>query len=72
MRRTVRPAISPAYIEKGFKELWRVLANDGVLLFKWSDNQISFKDVFAHIPYKPILGDKRGHTRWFVFIKVTD
>lgn len=59
-------------IEKGFKELWRVLANDGVLLFKWSDNQISFKDVFAHIPYKPILGDKRGHTRWFVFIKVTD
>lgn len=62
----------PTDIEKGFKELWRVLANDGVLLFKWSDNQISFKDVFTHIPYKPILGDKRGHTRWFVFIKVTD
>lgn len=61
----------PTDIEKGFKELWRVLANDGVLLFKWSDNQISFKDVFTHIPYKLILGDKRGHTRWFVFIKVT-
>ena len=35
-------------IEKGFKELWRVLANDGVLLFKWSDNQISFKDIILN------------------------
>lgn len=59
----------PDEITKGFKELWRVLALNGVLLFKWSDNQISFKEVFDYIPYKPILGDKRGHTRWFVFIK---
>lgn len=37
-----------------------------------TDIEKGFKDVFTHIPYKPILGDKRGHTRWFVFIKVTD
>jgi SAM-dependent methyltransferase len=59
----------PALLEKGFRELWRVLALDGVLLFKWSDNQISFKDVLNLFDHAPILGDKRGHTRWFVFIK---
>ena len=56
-------------LRQGFKELWRVLALDGVLLFKWSDTDISFKEVLELVGHKPILGDKRGHTRWFVFIK---
>lgn len=59
----------PQLLQKGFKELWRVLALDGTLLFKWSDNQIAFKDVLDLFDHKPILGDQRGHTRWFVFIK---
>ena len=62
----------PQLLQKGFKELWRVLALDGTLLFKWSDNQIAFKDVLALFDQKPILGDQRGHTRWFVFIKPND
>lgn len=59
-------------LQKGFSELWRVLAANGVLLFKWSDNQIPFKKVLELFDQKPILGDKRGHTRWFVFIKPDD
>lgn len=62
----------PQMLSKGFKELWRVLALDGILLFKWSDNQIPFKDVLNLFDQQPILGDQRGHTRWFVFIKPND
>ena len=59
-------------LRAGFKELWCVLALDGVLLVEWSDNQIPFKDVLKLVGHDPILGDKRGHTRWFVFIKPND
>lgn len=59
----------PSYINKGFKECLRVLKPTGTLLFKWSNNQISFSDVFKAIGRKPILGDKRGNTRWSIYIK---
>ena len=48
----------PQMLSKGFKELWRVLALDGILLFKWSDNQIPFKDVLNLFDQQPILGDQ--------------
>lgn len=58
-----------SYINKGFQECLRVLKPTGTLLFKWSSDQISFSDVFKAIGQKPILGDRRGKTRWSVFIK---
>lgn len=57
------------YIKKGFDECMRVLKPTGTLLFKWSNNQIEFNKVFKAIGQKPILGDRRGSTRWSVFIK---
>ena len=57
-----------SYIWQGMMECLRVLKTTGVLIFKWSDNQISFKDVLKILPKQPIFGDKRGHTRWFVII----
>ena len=59
----------PSYISDGFDECMRVLKLTGTLLFKWSSDQISFSDVFKAIGQKPILGDRRGRTRWSVFIK---
>ena len=59
----------PSYINKGFQECLRVLKPTGTLLFKWSSDQISLSDVFKAIGQKPILGDRRGRTRWSVFIK---
>lgn len=59
----------PSYIRAGFTECIRVLKPTGTLLFKWSNNQISFSDVFKAIGQKPILGDKRGNTRWSIYIK---
>lgn len=56
-------------IRKGFENGFRILRNNGVLLFKWSDVQIPHKDVIELSPYKPLLGDKRGSTRWTVFLK---
>lgn len=58
-----------AYLKTGFDECLRVLKPTGTLLFKWSTDQISFAEVLKAIDQKPILGDKRGHTRWSVFIK---
>ncbi|MGF3073211.1 class I SAM-dependent methyltransferase [Facklamia sp. P13069] len=59
-------------ISKGFDECLRVLKPTGTLIFKWSDCQIHIKEVLANIKHKPILGDKRGKTRWLVFVKEVD
>ena len=57
------------FMEKAFKECFRVLKNDGVLVFKWNCEQIPFAEVIKLSPYKPIFGDKRAKTRWTVFVK---
>lgn len=60
------------WIERAFKECFRVLRNDGVLVFKWNGEQIPFAEVVKLSPYKPIFGDKRAKTRWTVFVKYFD
>lgn len=56
-------------IQQGFSECLRVLNPNGVLLFKWNEDQIPFKEVLKVIPKRPILGDKKSKTKWSVFIK---
>lgn len=56
-------------IQQGFSECLRVLNPNGVLLFKWNEDQIPFKEVLKVIPKQPILGDKKSKTKWSVFIK---
>ena len=55
-------------LKQGFDECMRVLKPNGVLLFKWNEDQIKIKDVFAVFEQQPILGDKRSKTRWSVFV----
>lgn len=59
----------PEDIRKGFNECMRVLKPNGTLIFKWSDIQVSVNEVLENIKYKPLFGDKRGKTRWIVFVK---
>jgi SAM-dependent methyltransferase len=71
----------PSDLQKAFKELWRVLAPAGVLIFKWSDHYIAAKNVIALFPVKPLFGhltmcrarDKKktrfSNTVWFVYKK---
>lgn len=64
----VLPKDWKSYIYTGMTECLRVLKPTGVLIFKWSDNQIPFNEVLKVLPKSPILGDKRGHTRWYIFL----
>lgn len=59
-------------LRQGFKECLRVLDPDGVLIFKWNENQIPVRDVLALAPIKPLFGHlsgRRGLTHWLVFMK---
>lgn len=57
------------YLKAGFDECMRVLEPDGLLVFKWNDEQISFSNVIKTFGVKPLLGDQRGKTRWTIFMK---
>lgn len=57
------------YLKTGFEECMRVLEKDGLLVFKWNENQIPFAEVLRVFGRKPLLGDKRGETRWVIFLK---
>lgn len=59
-------------IKKGFYECMRVLKKDGFLVFKWSESEISVKEVLSLIPYKPLFGHTTGRqskTMWMIFKK---
>lgn len=57
-------------LKKGFSECMRVLKPNGVLIFKWNEEQIKLKDVLTIIKYKPLFGNKRAKTHWLVFMKL--
>ena len=50
-------------------EYMRVLEPDGILVFKWNEDQIKLNDVLKEFGKKPLLGDQRGKTRWILFMK---
>ncbi len=56
-------------LRQGFSECMRVLKPYGVLVFKWNEEQISFSEVLKVIGQEPLFGDRRGKTRWVVFMK---
>lgn len=56
-------------IKKGFNECMRVLKPNGVLIFKWNEEQIKLKEVLNCFSEKPLIGDKRNKTHWLIFYK---
>ena len=65
----ILPLDWPKYLRAGFNECMRVLEPNGLLIFKWNDDQIGLNEVLKVFERKPLLGDQRGKTRWLVFIK---
>jgi len=68
-------------LQKAFKELWRVLKPFGVLIFKWSTQQISTAKLKKFFPAEPLFyqvtSNKRREkshsdyqTLWFCFMKL--
>lgn len=59
-------------LSQGFAECFRVLATDGVLVFKWNETQVKIGEVLALTPHKPLFGQvsgRKGMTHWLVFMK---
>lgn len=59
-------------LTKGFAECFRVLKQDGVLVFKWNEFSVPLKDVLKCTDIKPIFGNKRpgqSKTHWLCFMK---
>lgn len=59
-------------LRQGFAECFRVLASDGVLVFKWNETQVKLREVLALTPHAPLFGNtsgKRAGTHWLVFMK---
>jgi len=59
-------------IAQGFSECFRVLKNNGTLIFKWNEVSVPLKNVLALTNQKPVLGHpsgKRMGTHWVLFIK---
>ena len=59
-------------LRKGFTECFRVLADDGVLIFKWAEIQIPLKKILPLSPYPPLFGNrqpKNSKTHWVCFMK---
>lgn len=56
-------------IKKGFEECFRVLAPNGILIFKWNEEQIKLAQILKCTDVKPLFGNKRAKTHWIVFVK---
>lgn len=62
-------------LTKGFAECFRVLATDGVLIFKWNETDITVGEILKLTPHKPVFGHKSGKaskTHWLCFMKDGD
>jgi len=59
-------------LRAGFAECFRVLADDGVLVFKWNETQVKVRDVLALTDVDPLFGHltgRKGLTHWLVFMR---
>ena len=60
-------------IKQGFSECMRVLKPNGTLIFKWSDVQVTTREVIDAIGTDPLYGHRSGkkmNTHWMVFMKI--
>lgn len=56
----------------GFRECFRVLKKDGVLIFKWNEHDIRVSEIIKLSPVKPLFGHMSGKqqkTHWLTFMK---
>lgn len=59
-------------IQAGFAECFRVLKENGVLIFKWNEHEVPLAQILALTDEKPLFGNRCGKTaksHWIVFMK---
>lgn len=60
------------WLKDAFDECWRVLANDGTLVFRWRSYKIPLETVLLYAPAKPVVGNKKPletKAHWVLFFK---
>lgn len=60
-------------LRAGFKECFRVLKPNGILIFKWCEIDIPLKEILALTPIAPLFGHPSGKaqkTHWVCFMKI--
>ncbi|HCU01457.1 TPA: SAM-dependent methyltransferase [Candidatus Nomurabacteria bacterium] len=60
-------------LSQGFNECWRVLEDNGILIFKWNERDVKVSEVLKLFKEKPLFGHptgKSGATKWMCFMKV--
>lgn len=60
------------FMTNAFNECWRVLKDNGTLIFKWNESDIPLSEVLKCTKLKPLLANKRPKqtkTHWIVFFK---
>lgn len=64
-------------LKQAFTEFFRVLQPYGFLILKWGSDDVSYKEILACSPIKPLYGNitngtnkhKKSRTYWFCFMK---
>ena len=59
-------------IQKGFKELFRVLKSEGIFILKWCETCVKLDEILKLSPYRPMFGTRTGQANknhWVLFIK---
>jgi len=60
-------------IRAGFSECFRVLKNEGTLIFKWNEHEIPVSQILKLTSERPLIGQRCGKTaktHWLVFMKL--
>jgi ubiquinone/menaquinone biosynthesis C-methylase UbiE len=62
-------------LRTGFRECWRVLDDQGVLIFKWNERDVSVSEVLSLFSVRPLFGHttgRSGKTKWMCFMKLDE
>lgn len=60
-------------LREGFNECFRVLKENGVLIFKWNEYDIKVSEIIKLSPFSPLFGHPSGkmqRTHWLCFMKL--
>jgi hypothetical protein len=60
-------------LSQGFKECWRILGPNGVLIFKWNEREVKLSEVLKCFTETPLFGHttgSRSETHWLCFMKL--
>ena len=75
---SLKPETWQSDLTRGFNELWRVLDNYGVMVFKWCESNKKTREVLALFHTKPLFGNgiskhnTKTSTYWYTFMKIPE